>query len=297
MHLVILAAGMGSRYGGLKQLDAVGPNGETLLDYSVFDAVRAGYRKVVFVIRRDIEAAFRNHIGSRYEDQLEIAYAFQELDDLPDGRRPVPGRTKPWGTAHAVWTAREELTGPFTVINADDFYGREAYAIMAGHARQEQNPERLLSLVAYPLVRTLSPHGTVNRGICEVEEDRLISVREATEIAFDASGKLRGKIDGNSHSFSPDAPVSMNFWGFSDVHLPLLQSYLCDFLTKEGASLKAESYIPGFVDHLIQTKGALCRVLSSTASWFGVTFPEDKVQVQAGIEKEIREGRYPSRIK
>ncbi len=295
--LLVLAAGMGSRYGGLKQLEPMGPKGETLLDYSVFDAIRAGFEKVVFVIRRDIEAAFRNTVGKRYEKHIRIDYAFQELIDLPDGYPSlVNERTKPWGTAHALYAARNIVTGSFAVINADDFYGADAYRVLATYFSTCESEGRMpLSLVGYSLDHTLSSHGSVNRGICQASNGLLRSVEEVEDIDRDRMGTILGTdSNGNEIQLEPDSPVSMNFWGFSEAIFPQLDQHLRHFLKYNSQALTAEFYIPTFVDDLINKEDARCELLHTNASWFGVTYPGDRPFVQEHLKALIHSGDYPS---
>lgn len=293
--LLLLAAGMGSRYGGLKQLDAMGPKGETMIDYAVLDAIRAGFGKIVFVIRKDFEAEFREKVGHRHEDKVEIAYAFQSLDDLPGSHRVPEDRTKPWGTAHAVRAAREVIAEPFAVINADDFYGREAYAQMARHLEAVEDSKTLsLSMVGYVLKNTLSPHGTVNRGICRIEQGELKGVEEFTEIGIDATGKLGGTgLKGARIELKEDAIVSMNFWGFSPALFQPLEAGFENFLAERGSEMKSEYYLPSLVDQLIRDGVASCPVLQTDSPWFGVTYPEDKARVVKSIAALTEAGVYP----
>lgn len=294
--LLILAAGMGSRYGGLKQLDPMGPSGETVLDYAVFDAIRAGFGKVVFVIRRDIEDAFRHAVGDRYADRIPIAYAFQELDDLPAGYTVPAGRTRPWGTGHAVRAAREIITGPFAVINADDFYGPEAYAVLLEYLAREPAPARPdLAMVAYRLEKTLSAHGSVNRGVCRESNGILSGIEEVESIARQPDGSVQGSAaSGKPVELDPASPVSMNFWGFPATLFQVLETQFTAFLKDEGTSLKSEFYIPGVVDTLISSGSHSCALLRTNARWFGVTYPEDKAVVQEQIREHIEAGTYPS---
>jgi len=294
--LLILAAGMGSRYGGLKQLDPMGPSGETVLDYAVFDAIRAGFGKVVFVIRRDIEEAFRRTVGDRYADRIPITYAFQELDDLPDGHTVPAGRTRPWGTGHAVRAARELVTGPFAVINADDFYGAEAYAVLHDYLLREPAPDHpALAMVAYRLEKTLSAHGSVNRGICRESKSLLAGIEEVESIARRPDGIVQGSAaSGEPVELDPASPVSMNFWGFPATLFQALETQFTAFLEEEGTSLKSEFYIPGVVDTLISSGTHTCALLRTNARWFGVTYPEDKAVVQKQIREHIEAGTYPS---
>ncbi|MEX0325086.1 MAG: NDP-sugar synthase [Puniceicoccaceae bacterium] len=294
--LLILAAGMGSRYGGIKQLEPMGPNGETLLDYSVHDALSAGFGKVVFVIRRDIEEAFRKTVGRRYENMVSIEYVFQELDDLPDGHIVPDGRTKPWGTGQAILAARHVIKGCFAVINADDFYGRDAYAVISNYFRQriEENTTPLC-MVGYLLDHTLSLHGSVNRGLCKGTEGRLQSVEEIIDIDRDRQGTILGtNQSGKEVRLEPEALVSMNFWGFSAEVFPHLERHFHRFLQSHSESLTGEFYIPTFVDDLIAKEGAQCDLLQTDASWFGVTYPGDKPYVQQRLQELIRDGVYPT---
>ncbi|NBD38431.1 MAG: NTP transferase domain-containing protein [Verrucomicrobia bacterium] len=294
--LLVLAAGMGSRYGGLKQLDPLGPTGETVLDYSVHDAVRAGFTRVVFVIRREMEAAFHEGVGKRYADKIGIDYAFQELEDVPAGFSVPAERSKPWGTAHAVRAARDRIAEPFAVINADDFYGAEAFAVMAEELGSAAAADPLtFSMVGYPLRTTLSPHGTVNRGLCETRDGLLRSVTEYTEIQRRADGTVAGIApDGATRPLDPETPVSMNFWGLLPEVFPLLEQDFEEFLRKDRTTPKAEWYLPAFIDGLLTKGTALCRVLPVETEWFGITYPEDKPEVQAAIRRMIEAGRYTS---
>jgi hypothetical protein len=289
--LLVLAAGMGSRYGGLKQLDAVGPNGETLLDYSVHDAIRAGFSRVVFLIRRDIEQEFREKVGARYEGRLPVGYAFQELGDLPGDFTPPPGRTKPWGTAQAVWCAREAITTTFAAINADDFYGAESFRVMAEFLRgvDTRVEPAQFAMTAFRLDRTLSEHGTVARGICEVGADGLLrSIEELTDI----TRRTDGEIAASGRVLAGDAPVSMNFWGFTPQIFPLLKDELLRFLAEEGTSEKTECYLPTAVAGMISSNRVQVRVLESASDWFGVTYREDRERVVRSIAALVAGGGY-----
>lgn len=293
--LLVLAAGMGSRYGGLKQLDPVGPSGETLLDYSVHDAMRAGFERVVFLIRREIEAEFRARIGSRYEGRVPVGYACQQLGDLPEGFHPPAGRTKPWGTAHAVWCARAELTTPFAAINADDFYGAESYRVLRGFLADSGDPGQAarFAMAAFRLDRTLSEHGTVARGCCTVGPDGFLQgVEEVTGI----SRRDDGSIGSAARTFPPQTPVSMNFWGFTPQVFPLLEDSLRRFLTQHGASPAEECYLPTAVTSMILSGEATVQALPTESDWFGVTYREDRARVVAALERLVREGVYPKRL-
>jgi len=289
--LLVLAAGMGSRYGGLKQLDPVGPGGETLLDYSVHDALRAGFDRVVFLIRRDIEKEFRAMIGARYEGKIAIGYAFQQLDDLPPDFKPPATRTKPWGTAHAVWCARDTITAPFAAINADDFYGADSFRQL-GQFLASVDPAAhpaTFAMAGYRLDKTLSEHGTVARGICEVGGEGLLrGVEELTDLAR----RPDGAIAASDRTFAPDTPVSMNFWGFTPQVFPLLENVLRAFLTQHAASEKTECYIPSAVADMVAAGSATVRVLPTDADWFGVTYREDRPRVVESIAKLMAAGSY-----
>ena len=294
--LLVLAAGMGSRYGGLKQLEPMGPHGETLLDYSVFDALKAGFGKVIFVIRRDIEVPFRETVGKRYESLVQIDYAFQDLDDLPAGYTNPDGREKPWGTGHAILSAREKVEGDFAVINADDFYGADAYEVIAAYFKEcARNQVAPLSMVGYSLERTLSDHGSVNRGLCKASGGLLQSVEEITDIERDREGTILGtNSNGREVQLDPAAPVSMNFWGFSSQIFNPLERHFCQFLKYNSHALSAEFYIPTFIDDMILKEGANCDLLNTSAAWFGVTYPGDRPFVQEHIRELVDSGNYPS---
>ena len=296
--LVVLAAGMGSRYGGLKQVDPVGPSGEAILDYSVFDAHRAGFGKVVFIIRKDIEDVFRKQVGSKYEGLLPVEYAFQDINDLPAPYGVPEGRAKPWGTAHAIRAARNVVKEPFAAINADDFYGRDAFARLGAFLEKGATPapgEPLrFAMVGYRLDLTLSDNGHVARGICSVTPDgHLASVTEMTKIVRTP--------DGAENIENPDAPVkltgeervSMNLWGFSPELFAALEERFPAWLAKNGAEAKSEWYIPFVVDEMIHEGKATVEMLPTESSWFGVTYREDKPFVTSSIRALVDAGEYP----
>ena len=296
--LLVLAAGMGSRYGGLKQLDSVGPNGETVIDYSVFDAIRAGFNKVVFIIREDFKEEFKLSIGEKFQDRIEVEYAFQKLDELPPGYTIPNDRTKPWGTGHAILSAMQTVRDPFAVINADDFYGQLAYQKIYNYL--SETPVDALPanycMVGYPLKNTLSEHGSVSRGICSVsEDDKLNSVRELTHIVKKHS-EIFNEVNGEKESLTGDEVVSMNMWGFSPQVFIQLERLFSEFLKENLNVLSSEFYIPFAVDNLIQSGTATVEVLETTEKWFGVTYQEDKVQVQRAILSLIQHGDYPPSI-
>lgn len=296
--LLVLAAGMGSRYGGLKQMDPMGPNGETVLDYSVYDAIRAGFKRVVFIIREDFAEAFREGVGARFEDKIEVDYVFQKLDDLPDGFSVPEGRDKPWGTTHAIRAARHAISGPFAVINADDFYGSDSYQRIASYFQESSASTDSIShycMVGYHINKTLSDHGNVNRGICSDDNGFLTDVEEVTEIKRSEDGAIYGDgLDGNRREVSEDAVASMNFWGFGHEFFTQIEDHFVAFLKERGTEMKSECYIPTLVDELIRSGKADCRILETTSSWFGVTYPDDKPHVVEAIQKLIETGDYPT---
>ena len=289
LSLLVMAAGMGSRYGGLKQLDQVGPNGETIIDYSVYDAIKAGFTKVVFIIRKDFEDQFKSQITEKYSEKIDIAFAFQNLDDLPDSFLCPDGREKPWGTGHAILSAKELIDAPFVVINGDDFYGQESFNVIADYYNNGGNQ---FSMVAFRLDKTLSSHGAVTRGVCDIKSKKLISIIETEDIE-----KKEKKILSNRDiTFKGSEPVSMNMWGF----LPSLFNYLSkgfiEFLNAEGNELKSEYLIPSVINNLIQNKLEEIHVLRSNAFWFGVTYKQDKPEVKRKINELINSEIYPSHL-
>lgn len=292
--LVVMAAGMGSRYGGLKQIDPVGPHGEIVIEYSVYDALRAGFDRVVFIIRRDIEAPFRAVIDRAIAKHARVDYAFQALDDLPRGFSPPAGRAKPWGTAHAILCVKDIVREPFAVINADDFYGRAAFAAI-GAALSAVDPARAdFALAGYRIADTLSEHGAVSRGICEVTPDgRLARVVERTHIEK-KNGNIVAQTESGEQTVPPETVVSMNFWGFTPALFPHLQEAFVEFLKENVANVKAELAIPTVIDRLIARGAASVRVVPANARWFGMTYPEDKPYVREGIRALVDAGEYPS---
>lgn len=290
--LLVLAAGMGSRYGGLKQIDPVGPSGETMLDYAVFDALRAGFGRVAFVIRPDFAEKFRDQIGKKYAGHTAVDYVFQTLDALPAGFVPPTAREKPWGTGHAVWCARTALTGNFAVINADDFYGADSFSQLAKFLADAKGRE--FAMVAFRLANTLSEFGTVSRGMCATDaHGRLRSIDEQTGIAPSEVGPGR--------SYSGNEVVSMNCWGFTPDFFEGLDRQFRTFLeavavTPESSRQKAEFYLPTAVSTMIANGEATVRVLPTDSTWFGVTYREDKSRVQAALAALVREGKYPAKL-
>ena len=293
--LVVLAAGMGSRYGGLKQVDPVGPSGEAILDYSVFDAIRGGFGKVVFIIRKDFEAEFKEKVGSKYEGMIPVDYCYQDLNDLPGDFKVPEGRTKPWGTAHATRSARTVVNEPFAVINADDFYGRDAFAKLGAFLSAAEPMQ--FAMVGYKLDLTLSENGSVARGVCEVAEDgSLKSVTEMTKLVRAGDVAENREDELNPVKVPLDARVSMNLWGFTPELFTELERRFPLWLAENGTKEKSEWYIPFVVDELIREGKASCKVLPTESSWFGVTYRDDKPYVMAEIRKLVDAGEYPENL-
>jgi hypothetical protein len=295
--LLVMAAGMGSRYGGLKQIDPMGPHGETILDYSVFDALRAGFGKVVFIIRPDFEQAFRENITVKFNDRIDVDYAFQTLDKLPAGFSIPPGREKPWGTTHAILCARETISEPFAVINADDFYGRHSFEVLCQHLRQLPSDSNAYAMVGFTLKNTLSDNGTVARGVCKTDSSGYLQeIQELTKIEKTPTGARHLSEDGNALELTGDEPVSMNMWGFSPHLFGQINGLFEEFLKTQGAELKSECYIPLSVGELVRRQEATCKVIPTTSPWFGVTYREDKPKVQASIATMTAAGEYPDSL-
>jgi len=284
-----MAAGMGSRYGGLKQLDAIGPSGETIIDYSVYDAIKADFTKVVFIIRKDFEQEFKSKITDKYEGQIQVEFAFQDLNDLPDGFTCPEGREKPWGTGHAIFSARNVINEPFVAINGDDFYGRESFKVVADYYRKGANS---FSMVAFKLDKTLSSFGGVTRGLCTVNDEKLNTVIETADLEktdYGVSSNRDIELDGSE-------PVSMNVWGFTPILFKYLEEKFVEFLSENGTEMKSEYLIPSVVNELIQSGQETVHVLRSGATWFGVTYKEDKPFVEGEIEKLVNKGEYPGKL-
>lgn len=295
--LLVLAAGQGSRFGGLKQLAPVGPGGETMLDYAVFDALRAGFRRVVFVVGPSFAAQFEARIASRYAGRVDTVCVCQRLDDLPGGFIVPAGRTRPWGTLHAVWSARAALDRPFAVINADDFYGREAYqrtADFLSHPLPGAGSQPCC-MVAYALARTLSGSGGVNRGICEVREGWMQAVVEHTDILAQpgGSGCTGRTAQGHRVLLAADAVASMNIWGFMPGVLGPMGDFLAGFLASRRDDPAAECYLPAFVNHALRANILRCRVLPTAGNWFGITYAQDAAACVAAIRALVDTGEYP----
>lgn len=297
LSLVVLAAGLGSRYGGLKQLEPIGPSGEFLMDYAAFDAARAGIERAVFVIRREMERDFHARWGRRYAERLDVSYAFQELTAVPSFQPPA-GRTRPWGTAHAVLAAAAKVNGPFVVSNADDFYGRESYRTLAEHLRRHctTGPEEW-ALVGFELARTLSAEGSVSRGVCTAGADGfLTSVVEHLEISHTETGITGRAPDGTLRAFTGGELVSLNLWGFGPALFPELASRFERFLRAHGTEEKPELYLPTVVDELIGEGKARVRMLPTSARWLGVTYREDRPLVAAELARLQAAGEYPAEL-
>lgn len=292
--LVVLAAGMGSRYGGLKQMDAFGPNGETIIDYSLYDAIRAGFDHVVFIVRDFFAHNFRTAFEPRLQGRIKTNYVFQELNNIPGTFIPPADRERPWGTGHAVWVAHTVVNGPFAVINADDFYGPESYETLYNFLTTPRNVEEY-GVVGYKLDNTLSEHGTVNRGVCESDaEGYLRKVVECKQISRDELGVISyPDDDGTLKTLSGDSPVSMNMWAFYPSYFNYFEKHFDEFLQQHGNELKSEFYIPTLVDNLIKSGERRTRVLHSDSEWFGVTYREDKEFVSTRLQELIKRGVYP----
>ena len=294
--LYILAAGMGSRYGGLKQLDGLGPNGETIMDYSVYDAIRGGFGKIVFVIRESFEADFREKVISKYENNIPVEVVFQAIDALPAGIQCPEERTKPWGTNHAVMMAKDVIKEPFAVINADDFYGRESYAILADYLTALEGKENDYCMVGYRVGNTLSESGSVARGICSTDDNSLLtSVVERTQIER-IDGMVQYKEDDTWVEIEDNTPVSMNMWGFTPDYFAHSEAFFVEFLKENIDNLKAEFFIPLMVNELITNGTVKVKVLDTPSRWFGVTYANDRQAVVEKINALIQQGQYPSKL-
>lgn len=293
--LFVLAAGMGSRYGGLKQLDPLGPQGQTIMDYSIFDAIRAGFGKVVFVIRKDFEEDFRRSILSKYEGHIPVEVVFQSTDKLPEGYTCPEERTKPWGTNHAVMMGADVINEPFAVINADDFYGRDAFAVIAADLMRERNRKGDYSMVGFRVGNTMSENGSVSRGVCSVNADgNLTKVVERTGIAYDKDLRICFLDENNETEYlDPSTPVSMNLWGFTPDYFSYSDREFRRFLDKCLTTPKAEFYIPTAIDTLINSGEATVKVLDTTSRWFGVTYAADRQGVVDKLAALHAAGEYP----
>ena len=296
--LFVLAAGMGSRYGGLKQLDGVGPQGQTIMDYSIFDAIRAGFGKVVFVIRKDFEPDFRAKILSKYEGHVPVEVVFQSIDKLPEGYTAPADRVKPWGTNHAVLMGRDVINEPFAVINADDFYGRDAFEVIARELSRSHDRKGDYCMVGFRVGNTMTENGTVARGVCETNADKMLTkVTERTDIGYDADHKIAFTDEnGATCHLDPATPVSMNLWGFTPEYFDYSDREFRRFLDAHGTELKSEFYIPTCVDTLINSGEATVRVLDTDSRWFGVTYAADRQGVVDRLAALHAAGEYPDKM-
>ena len=292
--LLVLAAGMGSRYGGLKQMDGVGPNGEIIMDYSINDAIRAGFGKVVFVIRHSFEQEFKAKINAEhFGNRIAVEYVFQELDYLPEGFKVPEGREKPWGTNHAILMAKDAIHEPFAIINADDFYGRDAFQVMGDHLRTLEGTKGEYCMVGYRLENTLSENGTVSRGVCNVDANGLLAgMTERTSIGRTANGIEYKDADGSMHPLNAGDTVSMNLFGFTPDYFAESEKLFVEWLREHGSEMKSEYYIPFAVNTFINSGYATMRVLNTTAQWFGVTYKEDRPMVVARLKALHDQGEY-----
>jgi len=294
--ILVLAAGMGSRYGGNKQLDEVGPSGETIIDYSIYDAIRAGFGKIVFVIRRDIEDQVKERFVKRLKGKIEVDYVFQDITNLPEGVKVAPDRQKPWGTSHAILVAKDKMKEPFGVINADDYYGVESFRILHDFLVNDKDPD-CYSIVGYKLGNTLSEHGHVNRGVCGVGDNGLlVNIVETRQIEKTASGAKAPGADGSTLHFTGNEVVSMNLWGFKSSCFDYLGKEFRNFINNKGMDLKSELDIPTSVDKFVKSGSIKIKILMSNERWFGVTYREDKPFVVESIKEMINKGVYPERI-
>lgn len=296
--LFVLAAGMGSRYGGLKQLDGLGPNGETIMDYSIFDAIRGGFGKIVFVIRKDFEEDFRNIVLKKYENHIPVEVVFQALDNLPAGYTCPEGRVKPWGTNHAVLMGKDVIKEPFAVINADDFYGRDSFAVLGKYLSElPEGSENKYSMVGFRVGNTLSESGSVARGVCSADaEGNLATVVERTEIIRKDGVVSYKDENGEWVGIEDNTPVSMNMWGFTPDYFKYSEEYFTEFLDANKENLKAEYFIPLMVNKLVNEKTASVKILDTTSKWFGVTYAADRQSVVDKIQALVDAGEYPSKL-
>jgi len=285
--LLVMAAGMGSRYGGLKQLDAVGPNGETIIDFSVYDAIRAGYNKVVFIIRKDFEKQFKQKISNKYKNKIDVEIVYQDLNDLPRSFRCPNERSKPWGTGHAILAARNAISEPFVAINGDDFYGKESFEVISNYYSSVNSG---FVMAAFQLDKTLSENGSVSRGICEQNSSELVTVVETHDIKKNSVGIIECNRD---ISLSGNELVSMNMWGFTPTLFDHLEKMFNDFLAGNISDLKSEFLIPSVINDLIEKNIEKVKVLKTQSTWFGVTYVEDKAFVESQIKELIQSGEYP----
>lgn len=295
--LFVLAAGMGSRYGGLKQLDSLGPNGETIMDYSIYDAIKSGFGKVVFVIRKDFEQDFRDKILSKYEGHVPVEVVFQSTDALPEGFTCPADRTKPWGTNHAVLMGKDVIKEPFAVINADDFYGRDAFEVIAKELLRPRDRKGDYCMVGFRVGNTMTENGSVARGVCENKDGLLTSVVERTAISYDDNHDIVFTDEnGEVQKLAPSTPVSMNLWGFTPDYFDYSEREFVNFLKKDINTPKAEFFIPLVIDTLINSGEATVKVLDTESKWFGVTYAADRPGVVAKFAELHKDGTYPEKL-
>jgi UTP-glucose-1-phosphate uridylyltransferase len=295
--LFVLAAGLGSRYGGLKQMDGVGPSGETIMEYSVYDAIRAGFGKIVFVIRHSFDGAFREFADSRFAKKIPVEIVYQDITYLPDGYKPAPEREKPWGTNHAVLMAKDTIKEPFCVINADDFYERKSFEVMSAFLQNVEGKTNRYSMVGFRIQNTLSESGAVARGVSQTDDSGyLTNVVERTHIEKFADGIKYKDANGEWHTIEDNTPVSMNIWGFTPDYFQHSETYFKKFLDEHGQELKSEFFIPLVVNSLIQENISTVKVLDTDSQWFGVTYKEDKPSVIAKINQLVEKNIYPANL-
>lgn len=295
--LVIMAAGLGSRYGGIKQLEPVGVSGEIIMDYSIYDAIKAGFNKIIFIIRKDLEKDFKEVIGDRISRIIEVEYAFQEITDLPEGFTVPEGRTKPWGTGQAVLCCKNIIKEPFAVINADDYYGSEAFVKVHDYLTKADEKSTDYCMAGFVLGNTLSENGTVTRGVCQVDQEgNLVDIKETKSIQKKGESAVSGDKEGEETLIDLNSPVSMNMWGFTPGLLPKLETGFVSFLKTEGKELKTEYLLPEEVGRLIKKGEASVKVLSTNDKWFGVTYKEDKPVVMDSIRELVKKGIYPEKL-
>ena len=295
--LFVLAAGMGSRYGGLKQLDGLGPNGETIMDHSIYDAIQSGFGKVVFVIRKDFEKDFREKILSKYENHIPVEVVFQSVDALPEGFTCPADRVKPWGTNHAVLMGKDVIKEPFAIINADDFYGRDSFSVMAKELMAMEGKKNQYCMVGFRVGNTMSESGTVARGVCVTNDGLLTDVVERTAIGYKEDGRIAFTDEnGVEQILAPETPVSMNLWGFTPDYFDYSEEYFKTFLSENIGNLKAEFFIPLVVNELIKSGKATVKVLDTTSKWFGVTYAADRPAVVEKFAELHANGEYPQNM-
>jgi UTP-glucose-1-phosphate uridylyltransferase len=295
--LFVLAAGMGSRYGGLKQFDGLGPSGETIMDYSIYDAIKAGFGKIVFVIRKSFEKDFKTVVIDKFKDIIDTDMVFQEVDNVPEGSIYNPKREKPWGTNHAVLMAKDVIHEPFAVINADDFYGQESFAILGDFLRSVEEKKNEYCMIGYRVGNTMSESGAVSRGVCVMDDNHLLqNVVERTHVEEKSGTIIYLNEKDEEVAINSNCPVSMNMWGFTPDYFNYSEENFKKFLAENGQNLKSEFYIPTVVNNLIIEKKATCEVLDTPSKWFGVTYAEDRPQVILKINNLVRKGIYPEKL-